>query len=622
MNRIDLLLYSLSFITLIWIYASTGNLFIKNIVKRIPLISAYGISTLIGFGVINNILLIIGIIWRFDQTTVLTTHAIFLIISFFRPSITLLDIKKLVTYIGNSWRKNLFPYLLLVLSFILLGSIYLSALQPPYSADELHYHLPQIKQIVADKKIDIHFGGHYFYGNIPKLIEVSFAGVSTMFDYNFTHLVNLSIFIAFSVVVFGIINRKLGLFTASLSTMLLLMFDDLTWNATTGYIDTATLSFEISSLIILTYLLTTKDKIEKYVYIIPGLLMGLGLASKYSPAPTLLYMGVLMLIFKKSIIYFINFGLGVFIFGSFWYFKNLFLYLNPFYPLYLGHKNVPEDSYSSLINAIQEFGPKTVDHFFKLISHYLTINGVFVYLSIFIAPFGLIQWKKNKFVLILSLYYVLYTIYWFFLGTHQIRFLAPALVVAIIITSYLVSKINQKVVFWISDLAFSILFIIGQPWYSFWNTKLHVDERQYAVGNLTKSQFLTRHFGCQYQVIKYLDDNNITGNVIDNWSVWHAPSVSFYATKNQFQTYGTTTLKSEQQIKREVNDGNISFIYFNSKVKQNHLLNRDSIVVRTKNEKLPIENYLLKNSKLEFDESDCYLYRIDLNNVVTDKLIN
>ncbi|WKZ25992.1 MAG: hypothetical protein QY322_01635 [bacterium] len=612
----------MSFITLVWIYASTGNLFIKNLGKRIPSISVYGISTLIGFGIINNILLIVGIIWRFDQTTVLTTHAIFLLISFFRPPITLLDVKKLVTYIGNSWRKNLLPYFFLALSSVILGSLYLSALQPPHSPDELHYHLPQIRQILEEKGVDIHFGGHFFYGNIPKLVEVSFAGVSTLFDYNFTHLVNLSIFIAFLVVVFGIINRKFGLFTASLSTMLLLMFDDLTWNATTGYIDTATLSFEISSLIILTYLLTTKDKIEKYVYIIPGLLMGLGLASKYSPAPTLLYMGVLMLIFRKKIIYFINFGLGVFIFGSFWYMKNLLLYLNPFYPLYLGHKNVPEDLYKSLVDAIQEFGPKTLNYFLKIVSRYLTTNGTLVYLSIFIAPFGLIEWKKNKFVLILSLYYVLYSAYWFFLGTHQIRFLAPALVVAILITSYLVSKINQKIIFCISTLAFSILFILGQPWYSFWNTKLRVNERQYAVGNLTESQFLNRHFGCQYQVIKYLDDNNIVGSVIDNWSVWHAPSVSFYATKNQFQTYSTTTLKSEQQIKQEINDGNISFIYFNSKVRQKHLLNDDSIVVRTRDEKLPVENYLLKNSKLEFNESDCYLYRIDLNNVVTDKLIN
>lgn len=622
MNSFDLLLHSLSFITLIWIYISTGKLFVKSIAKSLPYISVFGINALIGFGIINSLLLVIGLLWRFDQLIVFSIHMTFLIISFFNPPFTRSDFNNLIIYVKNSLTKNLLPSFFLALSLLILGSLYLSALQPPHAPDELHYHLPQIKQIVVDKKIDIYFGGHYFYGNIPKLMEISFAGVSTVFDYNFSHLVNLSIFIAFLMVVFGIINKKLGLFTASLSTMLILMFDDLTWNATTGYIDTATLSFEISSLIILIYLLVERDKFEKHVYVIPGLLMGLGLASKYSPVPTLLYMGLLMLIFRKKIIYFLYFGLGVIAFGSFWYIKNLWLYLNPFYPLYLGHKDVPEESYKSLVNAIQEFGPKTIGHFLNLVSRYLTANGILVYLSIFIAPLGLIQWKINKFVLMLSLYYILYTTYWFFLGTHQVRFLAPALVIAIIVTSYLVSKINQKIVFLISVIAFSILFMSGQPWYSFWDKKLHVNERQYAIGNQTKSQFLTKHFGCQYQVIEYLDDNNMTGNVIDNWSVWHAPSVSFYSTKNKFQTYSTSTLKSEQQIKHEINNGNINFLYFNSKIKAKHLSNNDSIVAKIREEKLPIENYLLKNSKLEFSEGDCYLYRIDLKNVVTDILIN
>ncbi len=518
----------------------------------------------------------------------------------------------------------------IIATVLILGSLYLSAMRPPHASDELHYHFPQAIQIVENYKIDLSFGGHYFYGNIPKLMDVIFAAGIAISGYSLAHALNFAIMFGFLVIVFGIIHEHFGIRAASLSILLLVLFDDFTWNGITGYIDTATTSFEIGALLFTIEWVLTKNKLS---FFIGASLIGLALSMKYSPAPTFLYLLLVVFLFallrershRKSLIStLIIYGGLTLVFGGFWYVKNIVLFGNPTYPLYFGHKGATEMQYASLINALHQFRPKTLATFFELIKHYLTFNGSTVYLSFYLAFLASFVKKNRKFSLILLTYYVLYVFYWFFFATHQIRFLAPGIVVASILMAIVLSKVRIRT--WLA--IGSVLFFIGimtnyftrsfsykTIWNNYWFTKLNVVRRQYALGNETKSQFLRRHFGCQYAVIEYLEENMLEGGVIDNWTVWHGPSVSFYAKQNSFAGFSYEINQSKQDLVKILKTSNLRYIYFNTKIKEKHLSNPRPLVVESRKNKLPVEELLLTFSSVIFSEDECRLYEIDIEKI-------
>lgn len=624
MSILNFFIYLGSFIVLIFAYLGVGRIVSKNIIKNLPAVSIVGIYIMLGFGIITYLSLIAGVLGSFNNSTIAVIYLSAIFISLLQIKQIYLDFKKIFISIIKYTTKNKVATIFNFISLIILSTLYLSSLQPPNASDELHYHLPEVKQIITSNKINLNFDGHYFYGNIPKLMEVSFASVCLFFDYNFTHLVNFLVFISFLLIIFGILAELFSFQAAALAIFFLVTFDDLTWNATTGYIDTATLSFELSSLLILLYILYKKGE-QKFKYLIPGLLIGLALACKYSPIPTFLFMIITLVIlgasklFRKKNNFIIKnmfyFFLGAALTGSLWYIKNLILYQNPFYPLYMGHVGVDELSYLSLIGAIQQFGPKTLSNFINILSHYKTVNGIFVYLSFFIAPLIFFFKKDKKFIYPLLFYYLLYTYYWFNHATHQIRFLAPAFVISLILLAILISKLPKLITISVFTVFFLTLYLNPSYWRSFWNTKFHLTERQYAFGKISKTDFLVRNFGCQYNVIKFLEDKNLQGTVIDNWSVWHAPSVSFYAQKNKFVTFGFDLNNNMNQLSKTLQGARMNYIYFNQDVKKAHLENKDEQVVLSRKNKVPLESYLLKHSKLIFENDKCFLYEIDYDRI-------
>lgn len=233
-----------------------------------------------------------------------------------------------------------------------------------------------------------------------------------------------------------------------------------------------------------------------------------------------------------------------------------------------------------------------------------------MYLSIFIATFSIFIKKHRRLLTALNIYYLLYLLYWFFIATHQIRFLAPALVVSLILTAVAVSVLPKFLYSLLLFGFFTLLSLKPNVWNSYWATKLHLTDRQYGLGNISRTEFLTRNFSCQYLVIKYLDDNDLEGAVIDNWSVWHAPSVSFFADKNHFLTYGGNLKVDAQKLKEDLLKSNIRYLYFNSEVKKIHLSNPDLLVAASRALKIPTEEYILKNSDLFYSVDNCFLYKI------------
>lgn len=606
---------------------------IQNIIKKIlhqkiqfkTSIHEFGISILIGIGILGYIGLIIGFLGLFSKEIILIVLLIGILLQFKYLFKIVMNIIKGLKFTKNiKLTNNFITYASIIFSVLIAASLYLTALQPPYTADELHYHLPEVREIVIAEKINLNFGGHPFYGNIPKLMEVIFAMGSSVNGYGLTHLLNYLILTGFILIVFGLLNKHYNTKVASIATVLLLMFDDFTWNATSGYIDSATTAMEIGSLLLILDWFISKNKNS---FFLSAILLGIGLSFKYSPLPTALF--ILLLIFIKFIIQNKKFTVKnvkkiiIFIFlssllGGFWYIKNLILYKNPFYPLYFGHVGYPEESYISLVDAIQEFGPKTISYYFELTKRYLTINGVFVFMSIYLAPLILFIKEKKKFHNILLIFFILYNFYWFFFATHQIRFLGSALVVSLILLAITLKNINKKHFAYLITIMFLVGLVSYHTIYKFdylftiksiFNTKFHLRERQYGLGNITKDEFLHREFGCQYDIVKYLKDNNITDKVIDNWSVWHAPSVSFYANEGQFITYGSQENETDVEIYKGLIKNNIIYLYYRDSVREKHLANPDILVIKNVIQKLPVEEVFYKNSSILYQVDDCKLLK-------------
>lgn len=605
----------------ILLYIFRDKKYKKEKIYNLTILSA---SLLVGIGVLGNIFLLVGLLGLFNKPVLLSITLILFIFTLDKFPLALISLKKSIISIFNKLQRDPISAIFIVTAALVLGSLYLSSMQPPNAADELHYHLPQAREVAINQKIGRTFSGHYFYGNLPKLMETLFAYAIAVSGFQLAHLINFLIMFGLFILIFSIVNKHYTLKAASISLLLLTFFDDLTWNGTSGYIDTAALSFEIGALLLVVSWLNKKSKT---LLVIAFSLIGIALAIKYSPLITFLFIATVITVtylkgkkVSELLKKIAPLMLLAFVFGGYWYSKNLILHNNPFYPLLLGHSGVPENTYINLINAIQRFRPKTLSTFFELIGHYKTFGGITVYLSIFLPILVLLAKSKWKiFHYVLLIYYLVYLIYWFFFATHQIRFLAPGLVIAIILTSIVLSQIKLKHLLSMSAglflLSLYINFAVKPIPYktiitNYFDTKLHMRGRQFALGNINQTDFLTARFGCQYSVIKYLENNNLEGKVIDNWSVWHAPSVSFYAINNKFITFGFDAERPIKQMTDSVQKSNIRYIYFNEKVKEKHINSDTFPVRRSKDPKIYAEGELLKLTELVYSESDCRLYEI------------
>lgn len=607
------LLASLSLGHFVWNGLRFGLKKIIGNSREVNGIDQLGFETTVGIGIIGYLSFGLALTGKFERSTIIVftiaAAGLGLNYAFGWGRRLLRSVKQVV----KTQRIDWVTLLALCVSILVGASLYLAAMQPPHATDELHYHFPEAKSIVETGRVSWTFDGHYFYGNIPKLMELVFAYGLEISGYSLAHTLNLAMAGSFLVMVFGMLQRRFGKKTGVLAVLLILLFEDYTWNATVGFVDAATVSMEIGSLL---YLIEwALDKRDSLSLAKAGALIGLALSMKYSPVWTVLFSLLLIgwrtkrKILKPLLIYGLT-GLGI---GGVWYLKNLVLYHNPFYPLYLGHAGIPEDVYQSLVEAIQQFGPRTWANFFGLINHYQRYTEITVYVSLFVAPLTVLIRRSRPYSTILVVYYLLYIPYWFY-STNQIRFLMPAIIVAIILTAI-------QLGYWLNVKALSLLALGGLivaivfPAWSiavgkeYINTKLHLVERQYALGNITEGEYLTQEFGCQYQIVEYLERNKLSGKVVDNWSVWHDPSVAYFAEYNQFVIYAPGKLPIQEMV-QDLKTRGIRYLYLNVTTKGRYLAETDPLVKKTIPDKFNFEEAILPTAKLIDEPGNCRLYQL------------
>jgi hypothetical protein len=345
-------------------------------------------------------------------------------------------------------------------------------------------------------------------------------------------------------------------------------------------------------------------------------LLGLALATKYSPAPTVLFacavVGVLLWRrsgWRAGAVIAATLAAITFVAAGFWYVKNLVRLGNPAYPLFFGHRGVSDAAYQDALGNIQRFGPRTLSAFVRIPIRFENVLYLPEFLAFFTAPFALLVQRSRLASALLLAYCAVYTPYWFFLATHQIRFLMPAMIAGLVLLSVVAVAIAEAVprrVF-AFGLGFGVVLVAA--------ASLRVglsDVRksagfphgfpQYQVGAISGDQYLGRNMGCTYSMLTYLRQNRLPGNVIDNWSTWHDVSVTFYATDNRVENFAGPAQRAAAL--------DLRYIYFKPAIKRVFFADRDPFVAAYKRQHAPVEADLLRRSKLIWSDGDCRLYRI------------
>src|SRR5262249_38648119 len=141
-------------------------------------------------------------------------------------------------------------------------------------------------------------------------------------------------------------------------------------------------------------------------------LIGLALSVKYTPIPTLVFFAVLLAVAvvragqaRASMLRLVA-ALCPRLAGAcgVWFVKEPIRYGNPFYPLYFGHRGVSEVAYRGLIDAIQQFGPRTLHAFLRVPYHYARVQDILVFLSFYVAPFALLIPRARRLLGVLLAY--------------------------------------------------------------------------------------------------------------------------------------------------------------------------------------------------------------------------
>jgi hypothetical protein len=499
-----------------------------------------------------------------------------------------------------------------------------AALAPPTQPDELSYHLPQADVVVHTHRLPLTLGGHYFYGNIPKLIEVLYAeALAVSNDFPLAHLAHLMIVCSFLVFLYGTMRRFFGRNTGLLAVLFVLLYGDFVENATTALIDAAGVSFEVGSLLAFASWLEKRHPEDAAR---SALMIAFALSVRYTSAPMLLFLGTtlaIVLFFSRPLLrYRTRFAGALFatvVVGTgFWYGKNAVRYGNPFYPLYFGHPGVSDVAYRGLIDAIQQFGPRTLHDFVRIPHRYARLTDLTVFLSFYLAPFALLVGRSTAIVRLLFAWFVLYSTYWFFLATHQTRFLMSAVVTAAILLAITLVQLRALlprlalVAAAVAAIVLTNTHIVDPTRANLGyatKAKLRWSTWRYALGLESKTDYLQPYFGCHLTAMHYLEQRRLTGNVVDNWTRWHDFVLTIYESGNKFRNF--TSTDRGRRLWTDLRNRDIKYVYVRESMKAAFRHETDLQQVAYRDKRLPLETTILRHARLVWSENDCHLYRIE-----------
>lgn len=433
-----------------------------SLLRRIRFEHSYAVkvslSYLIGLGVLGNIGLILGLLGQFK---VVVVYGFFVGLWFifrrviYQESFQL--VRALWQFVREMFSKSKLAVAVIIVMSVIVGLNYLACFLPPMAPDEVAYHNPEAQLLATSHILRFPHGGHFFYGNLPQLMEIISAIGLLVQRYAIGHILQFGMYLAFIVFCFGWLKRRYSFTTAFTGAAALFGLQEILYYSTTGYVDTADVVLQAAGLLLILDWLQRRDR---SLLLVSGLLFGFALAIKYTALVTIGLIWTLIYWFTKGatknlpdhLKAALSFVIPLLIFGGFWYVKNAWLYGNPFYPLYFGHTGVDEASYASMITAIQSFGyERTLTNYVLIpIRYYWAYNqqietqSLIVILGLLALPFVwcVKQYRRDHFLLLSYLF--LFSIYWFFFATHLTRFLHLAIVMLTLLGVILITNLSRQ----------------------------------------------------------------------------------------------------------------------------------------------------------------------------------
>ncbi len=521
--------------------------------RRLPSLERAGAALLVGFGACAYLGLLLSVVGLFRGWAFAVCAALLLVLTRHR----------LAGYarwarvgLGSRHRPGLVVSLCAAGIVVVACAQWLAALAPPEATDELAYHLPEARTLADGHFIRLMLGSDHIYGNLPALVESLFGEGLAVQGTALAHALHLSLLFAFLLLAAGIVSRLWGGRAAALAVLGILLYGDLTYNATTAYVDAAASAFEVGAVLLAVAWFVERQDGDA---VAAALLIGLAFAVKYtavtSAVAVLLLVGLALLRERRYALLGQLTALGL-AGCAYWYGKNLIRFGNPVYPFALGHPGVSDETVRYFVVTAQSYGHRSVVNFARVPLRFATDGNVTAYLGFVLAPFSLAARGSRKAAALLLAYVVGYTAVWYWLVSGQTRFLLSAAIVAIILAGVALGAARGAIGAVVVVIAAAVLLVAAQLYGNYFNFNLRDATRAwlgtqkagYVLGLESTHHYLERYFGCQVDAVDKLEAARLSGNVAI-WDLSPPPDYPRHNRLEPIQITASTTAGAAAQLR-------------------------------------------------------------------------
>jgi hypothetical protein len=408
-----------------------------------------------------------------------------------------------------------------VLALAMLAGQWLAALAPPEGYDEIAYHLPEARTLAATHALPLTLGTDRIYGNLPGLMETLYGEALAIKGPELAHALHLSVLAGFLLLAGATVRSLWGARAGVLAVVLLLVDHNLLYNATTAYVDAAAVSFEVGAVLCVVLWLVHGERRDVAA---AALLLGFALSVKYTTLATGALLAVpvaVRLVRGRELALAGRLAAVAGATAGFWYLKNLVRFGNPVYPLYLGHEGIPADTYRYFLGRVEQFGPRTARGFVRVPWRFAQLADLPSFLALQLAPLALLVRRARTASALLLGYAVAYALYWYWFGSHQVRFLEPAVVVALLLVAVAVAAGGARTRIALVLLAVAAVGLAQARTHGFSASQAPAVVRswfgdpkaRFALGLDSRATYFRRYFGCEVDALRFLDARGERGAV-------------------------------------------------------------------------------------------------------------
>lgn len=574
------------------------------------------LSYLLGLSLFVDGLILIGVLRWFRLSSVLIFIGLLTIIA-------IPDLGKILTHIKQIKIEK--KYLLILAFFIfLVGVNYVACFAPPNAWDEVAYHLPEAKNILLNHGLIFPVNGHPFYGNLPLSMEVLYAFGILISGFALAHVFHFTFLLAMLLAIGSFLQKRYSATVGIVAGILIFFLSELVGNATSGYIDAASTTYEIIGLLLILGWINSQWKKNQYLYL-SGLFYGLSLGIKYTAFYSLVVvlsiLGIIIIAGKKLSVKEIAKKIGWFfvfvtIGGGFWYAKNWIVNGNPLYPYFFGHRGMTNEALADIDRLVKSFvAPRDLIHFVEIpyiffFSRMKSLQDGLVFLLFILTPLAIFEKKSRQNTIIILSIILINLALWFFVITHQTRFLFSTLILLAICSAIAIAKLKLlriKTLIFIAGIFFviniSLHIIPGSLIIESINTNLfRSSEVKLLIGKTSKIMYLEDKVGVFIFVTDYINFHYSNQSIINFWN----HNAYFYLDNGN--RYTLDCPEDPSQFGTYIKDNNLTLLAIDSKMRQDFINNPDWAVWR-KN-RLQFEEYFKTKAILIYSYKGDELYEI------------